>query len=253
MKEYSDRFLSKDAVRNYEENEYSVDGYAMAIWEMQKPFLKQVLDNKTATHDQGRLLDFACGTGRVLSYVEKFYAHSDGLDISEAMIEIARTRCTTARLSVADICSQDVLNDKPYDVITCFRFLLNAETSLSSKVLLQLRERINNKNGLLIINLHGNRHSIRFFSLKWRRMMAKFYPEKHEQVMMADMGLSETRKLLLDAGFQVTQEAGFGVLPSFLYRSFVKPWALAIDRQLCRIGLFKEVSIDVVFVCVPIG
>ena len=45
-----------------------------------------------------QLLDFACGTGRVLACVEPLARTVDGIDISENMVAVARKRCQRARL-----------------------------------------------------------------------------------------------------------------------------------------------------------
>ena len=252
MKKYSERFLTRDSVLNYEDEEYAVKGYSSAMWELQKPFIRKILEAKNGTGDGYRLLDFACGTGRVLSYMEKFTRESDGVDISEAMVARAGSRCPKSRLVVGALCAEEILLEKPYELVTCFRFLLNAEPGLRAAVLEQLRKRIDSEKGIFMVNVHGNRRSSRYFSLLLRRMRAKINPAKHKDVMMGELSLDDTRELLAEAGFAVIREIGFGVLPSFLYRGFLRSLVSAIDRRLCGSGLLKGISIDVVFVCVPV-
>jgi SAM-dependent methyltransferase len=252
MKKYSKKFLTVESVNEYESQEYSPEGYAAKIWSLQKPFLGEILN--THKHKCGglRLLDFACGTGRVLSYFETITTHSDGLDISETMVKIARQRCPKSRLYVADICNESVVQDASYDVITSFRFLLNAEAELRITVLHQLRKRIDENHGILIVNVHGNRSSARHLPIMIRRLRAKLNPKSHEDVMMAEMGLSETRSLLADTGFKVIREIGFGILPSFFYRGILRPICYWLDSKFCGSGITSRFSTDVIFVCVPV-
>jgi SAM-dependent methyltransferase len=252
MKNYSQRFATSESVSEYECEEYSPDGYAAMMWELQKPFLGGILSNLKQQRGHLRLLDFACGSGRVLCHFENFSTESDGLDISEAMVEKARERCPKSRLHVANICTEPVLSDSPYDVITSFRFLLNAEPELRVAVLRQLRQRLDDHHGILIINVHGNRSSARRFPIMMRKCRAKLNPRAHENIMMAEMGMPETRSLLADAGFKVVRELGFGILPSFLYRSFLKPFCYWLDGRVCGSGWLSRFSTDVVFVCEPV-
>lgn len=222
------------------------------MWELQKPYLGEILSKQKQPCGDLRLLDFACGTGRVLCHFEKFSTESDGLDISESMVEKARERCPKSRLHVANICTEPVLKDSPYDVITSFRFLLNAEPELRVAVLHQLRQRIDERHGILIVNVHGNRSSVRHLPIMMRRCRAKLNPGAHAHIMMAEMSLPETRSLLADAGFKVVREIGFGILPSFLYRSFLKSFCYWLDGRLCGSGWMSRFSTDVVFVCEPV-
>ncbi len=252
MKKYANRFATPDAVSGYENAEYAPDGYAALIWGLQKPFLHGIFEARHKGVGSCRLLDFACGTGRVLGFCEEFCSVSDGLDISSAMIAKAEARCRQSRLVVGDICTEAILLEQPYDVITAFRFLLNAEPPLRVAVLEQLRKRIHSEHGILIVNMHGNSASARRFPLCLRRFRARVDPAKHQEVMMAEMSLAETRVLLRNAGFRVIREIGFGVVPGFLYRSMLKPICHWLDGRLCGSNFFKSISTDVIFVCAPI-
>src|SRR5208282_1965293 len=125
---YADRFQAKDDVASYDLQEYGAGSYASGIWDLQRPFLAEILLQYQAEVGHSlTLLDFACGTGRVLSTLEQLVVSADGIDISPEMIAVARTKCVEARLQVGDILTQPGLLQKNYDVITAFRFLLNVE------------------------------------------------------------------------------------------------------------------------------
>ena len=68
---YSNRFQQPDAVAAYEADEYATDSYASRIWQLERPVLERILE-KFRQMNSGplRLLDFACGIGRVLAALE---------------------------------------------------------------------------------------------------------------------------------------------------------------------------------------
>ncbi len=125
---YAERFQQQADVAAYEAAEYGVTSYATAIWQLQRPLLENLVkDFRAAQVGPVRLLDFACGTGRVLSALAPLVDSADGVDISENMVAVARGKCPKARLLVGDMLARPELLQPTYDLITCFRFVLNAE------------------------------------------------------------------------------------------------------------------------------
>lgn len=101
---YSDRFQEKDAVEFYDAQEYGSGSYSTAIWQLQRPVIGRILkDFRRERTEPVRLLDFACGTGRVLASLEPLVDRAEGIDVSENMVAVARTKCVKARLLVGDI------------------------------------------------------------------------------------------------------------------------------------------------------
>ncbi len=62
------------------------------------------------------LLDIGCGTGGHITYLKQYYA-AEGLDISPAMLEIARKRFPTFRFHQGDM--TNFVLGRQFDVITC--------------------------------------------------------------------------------------------------------------------------------------
>jgi len=170
MTDYTNRFQNQAAVDTYEGVEYGPGSYAASVWQWQRTVVEQTLrDFRAAQSGPVRLLDFACGTGRVLSCLEPLVDAAEGIDISENMVAAARGKCRRARLLVGDIRSQPELLQAEYDVISCFRFLLNAEPDLRRQVLGRLRRVLRTPGGRLLVNVHGNTHSLRHPAIVWRR------------------------------------------------------------------------------------
>ncbi len=245
---YSARFQQKDAVESYDAKEYAVGSYSSAIWQLQRPVVEKMLsDFRQSRPSPVRLLDFACGTGRVLSCVEPFADTVDGIDISENMVAVARTKCPRARLQVGDILTNPELLQKDYDVITCFRLLLNLEPEMRGRILRRLREVIG-PDGRLVVNVHGNSHSLRHPAVAWRRWREQ---NKKSDAMLNEMSPVETEKLLWESGFRILHKIGFGILPPRIYRTPLHRLALATDRFLAGENDWSHWSVDILYVCGP--
>ena len=246
---YSNRFQQKDAVAAYEADEYAADSYASCIWRLERPVLEQIIMKfRQENPSPLRLLDFACGTGRVLAALEPLVDEADGIDISENMVAVAQTKCQKARLQIGDILTRPELLKKNYDVISSFRFLLNVEPEMRRRVLCQLRTALREPGGLLLVNVHGNSRSLRHPAILWRR-----WRERAEQknTMLNEMSPAEARQLLAAGGFEIVHQLGFGVLPPTLYRTPLRRVAYAVDKLLAGENWWSSCSIDMLFVCRP--
>jgi SAM-dependent methyltransferase len=247
---YADRFQAKDEVVSYDTKEYGAGSYSSRIWELQLPQLKEILRQHQAELGHPlRLLDFACGTGRVLSAIEPEVASADGVDISAEMLAVAQKKCTKARLQVGDILAQPELLQNGYDVITAFRFLLNVEPELRRHVLRRLREVISVPDGLLVVNVQGNSRSLRHPAILWRRWRERRH---RTNTMLNEMSPGETRALFSECGFEVVSQFGFGILPPNFYRTPMRDLAFAFDKTLAGNRRWNDRAVDMLFVCRPV-
>ncbi|GIU43253.1 hypothetical protein TUM4438_11730 [Shewanella sairae] len=70
-----------------------------------------------------RHLDLACGTGpHVRHFIDNGY-QSQGLDINQPMLDIAKLHCPEAEFSLQDMCDFKV--DEKLDLITCFLYSIH--------------------------------------------------------------------------------------------------------------------------------
>src|SRR5262245_11024529 len=91
--------------------------YADKPYEHEARFVDSLLrDAGTATGR--RLLDVACGTGRHAAEFAALGWSVTGVDLSEALLEHARTNAPTARFLRQDMRQLDVPGE-PFDAITC--------------------------------------------------------------------------------------------------------------------------------------
>lgn len=249
---YSQRFQVDDTVKHYDQVEYAAASFSSSIWRLQQPILRNILDDLRRRTSSPKLLDFACGTGRILSFVSPMIDAVEGIDISEAMAVRARVACPETLVHVGDICSDPALVAGPYDLITAFRFILNAEPEVRLRVLQALRKRITAPRGRLLVNVHGNRWSLRRLSIAYRRWQQARRPESlPENLMLSEMSPPQISQLLEDAGFEIESMYGFGLWPRCAYRAPLKRMFEMIDRFSHRIRPMKYISVDLVYVCKP--
>ncbi len=247
---YSDRFQEPTAVSDYEAKEYGAGSYSSFIWDLQRPVVEKIVkDFRRQRSGPIRLLDFACGTGRVISTLEPLVDTAEGVDISENMVAVARSKCLKAKLKVGDVLLQPELLQPEYDIITSFRFLLNVEPELRAKVLRRLRGVLRSPDGLLVVNVHGNSRSLRHPAILWRRWRER---SQKTGAMLNEMSPAETKQLLQENGFQIVRQFGFGMLPPTFYRTPLKRAAAAADSALAGENSWKNLSIDMLFLCRPV-
>jgi len=244
---YRDRFQNKGEVIQYESREYAPNAYATKIWQLQRPVLMEIVRQYRMERGQApALLDFGCGTGRVLSSLEGLAATADGIDISPLMVEVAREKCKKANLIAGDIVTHPHLLQGKYDVITIFRFLLNAEPIIRRWVLLRLRDIIHPA-GELIVNVHGNSRSARHPGIVWTRWRNR---HQSKSQVLNELSPVEVDNLLHECGFKVVRRIGFGILPPFMYRTPLRRLAASVDQALSG-ETWWNISIDYMYVCRP--
>ena len=173
---YADQFQHPAAVESYEGREYGPGSYAATVWQAQLPVLERTLQEYRAAHGGPVRLRFRLRHGAGAGGAAPWVDAADGVDVSEAMVAVARGKCPGARLAVGDILTRPDLLQKEYEVISCFRFLLNAEPELRGRVLRRLREVLRAPRGMLLVNIHGNAHSLRHPGLVWRRWRERSRP-----------------------------------------------------------------------------
>jgi predicted TPR repeat methyltransferase len=109
---------------------YQTQAWDRFLWSREQKILLNILDKYFANRDI-HLLDFACGTGRVTNLLENRVATSTGVDVSESMLTIAREKLKRTEIIQADITREkNILKPKKFNLITAFRFFLNAEPEL---------------------------------------------------------------------------------------------------------------------------
>ncbi|WP_084722171.1 class I SAM-dependent DNA methyltransferase [Photobacterium aquae] len=80
--------------------------------------LHQLFGNNGTRH-----LDLACGTGPHIRHFIDSGFQSNGLDLNQPMLELAKIRCPEASFDLQNMCDFKV--DQPLDLITCFLYSIH--------------------------------------------------------------------------------------------------------------------------------
>jgi SAM-dependent methyltransferase len=180
-----------------------------------------------------RYLDFACGTGRVLKVGTEHFERCVGVDISDDMLTVARDRVPTARFVCADVTVDGDSVSGAFDCVTLFRFLLNAERSLSLEVLAWLADHMP-PGATLIGNNHMNTVSFRGVSSVVANAVLR---SSHNHLSRRG-----TAKMLEESGFKICEWSGYRILPTVMGKPiFGRNGQIALEKfsralQLGAIG-----------------
>lgn len=163
-KSYRNRFNSVEWAHAYDKYQYSKGTYGDLLWGIEQEYLRKLVDEFRSGHHIVDYLDFATGTGRIVSYMEDLVDTAVGIEISEAMAERASERVKSARILCRDITEPGAPIEGQYDFITAFRFLLNAEPTLRLAGLKALAARLRDESSFLVFNNHGYLWSYRMLA-----------------------------------------------------------------------------------------
>ncbi len=200
------------------------------------------------------LLDFACGTGRIISVFDELVADKVGMDTSAYQLEAARGKGIAARFIEGNlVTSPELLEDGSFDLITSFRLFLNLERANRLPILRQLR-RVLKDDGYLIVDNHMNRYSVLGLMALFLRKVLRF-PEKAkarpgQRGIIGTMSEMEFRSTLRAAGFRVIRVHRFWIIPGNKSLIALPQKALiSVERLLARIPLLNLLSKNQVYVC----
>lgn len=192
---------TEKAASYHREYDESFLGY---FWrEVERPL---VLDLLAEVHpdglDQVEHLDVACGTGRILGPLSARTGRSTGIDISPDMAEFARSAAPNATVRVDDITA---LGDaERYDLVTAFRFFLNAEDQLRQDAISAIWDALV-PGGILITNSHASPWSVIGLYRRLRDRVGK--PADNT------MAHGDFARFLTEAGFEIGPSRTYGYVP----------------------------------------
>ena len=136
------------------EQYYQTQTWERFLWSREQQVILKIIDKYFADRDIN-LLDFACGTGRITSFLENRVKTSTGVDVSGSMLTIAEEKLKRTEIIEADITADNVLKPRNFNLITAFRFFLNAEPHLRSQAIKALSKLLAD-DGYFVFNNHHN-------------------------------------------------------------------------------------------------
>jgi ubiquinone/menaquinone biosynthesis C-methylase UbiE len=167
-------------------------------------------------HQPRHVLDFACGTGRISSFVADLLPGSSlyGIDISENMLAVARANSSNAQyLQMESHAAIPFFGEKHFDLILAFRFFANADRKLAVNVSADLCRLLSDQ-GILVVNNHRN-----FWSLSY--LGQRVLGEKPLGALN-----HEIEELFTTQGLHVKERLSLGVWPQTDKRAALMPWSM---------------------------
>jgi predicted TPR repeat methyltransferase len=199
---YRDSHTKEDKGAAYDEH-YRTEVWRKILWNQEQIVLSSFLDtyfrNRTIN-----LLDFACGTGRITGFLENRVETSTAVDVSKTMLDEAKKKLKRTKIIQADLTKNNVLEGRKFNLITAFRFFLNAESGLRTEVL-QMLVSLLSKDGYIVFNNHKNKTS----PLVWPKY---FYHNKIRKSRIQFMSHSEIKELASQAGIEIIRVYPVGLL-----------------------------------------
>jgi predicted TPR repeat methyltransferase len=222
----------------YDDKLFFPGSYDFQVWQQEKRLLTDL--TKKWVHRRDRYLDFACGTGRILSHVEPHFAMSVGLDISWSMLTQARHKIRNAILVCGDATQFPELLSGTFDCITAWRFFLNAQPELRDEAMAFLAGKLDSPESVLMFNVHGNRHSSRFFMIALNRLCGQYHNT---------MSFAEAQELVERHGLEIVEWRGINFLDKAFYNYMPKRLWRGIETLLSPLRWLEKFSVYFVFVC----
>lgn len=225
MRGYSSSHLDKGI--DYHNRFSSLLGRRL-MWEQEQSLMERLVQ---VISERNNYLDFATGTGRVLSQVAPYFDSSYGLDISAKMLQVAKKNYPSANLIQADFREDpDALKGLKFDLITAFRFFPNAGDELRDDAMRYISQHLHS-GGYLISNNHQTFESISYYAL---RLFQRIPYE-------LGMPYSELLSLGDKYSLNIVSTYSFGVLPQTESRAIL-PWKLMwlLEKLNYRFGATKH-------------
>jgi predicted TPR repeat methyltransferase len=174
--------------------------------------------------------------------MERRVSRSRGIDLSEEMLKIARTKVRRSELICADITATPLTDT--YDLITAFRFFLNAAPALRSKIMKTLAGQLRDQNSRLIFNNHGNPWSYKAVAWPLHRLRQTIQGRPSVGNYLTD---SEVRELVAAAGLEILEQVGYGLISPKLFR-FAPSRARELERDWSSSGMAQRIGVNQLYV-----
>ena len=190
----SHKYESKGA--EYEQY-YQTQTWQKFLWSREQKIILKILDKYFAGAEV-HLLDFACGTGRIAGLLENRVKTSTGVDVSGSMLAVARKKLKRTEIIEADITAENILKPRKFNLVTAFRFFLNAEPALRRAAIRALVDLLDDE-GYLVFNNHQNLGS------PWTKLLYRRHRRKNPEGIFNVMSMDELEELARQAGLEIVE------------------------------------------------
>ncbi|MEU7826804.1 SAM-dependent methyltransferase [Catellatospora sp. NPDC049133] len=239
--DYTEIFQDEATVEKYEHVVYAPDSYASAINRRQRAYLRR-LAKRAFPYRRPVQHDFACGTGRAIRILHGLVRGAHGYDTSAAMLAKAEEVGAYAELHLV-AAEGEVPDPTPTEIpalVTIFRLLLNVDNDVRERAIAFSAKVLPNYDaGLLVVENHGNRHSLRH--LRHARHTGSPW--------FAELDHTEVAELLDRHGFTIVEQRGFALFTQGWYgRRGLRTLAKLVDDVVARTGWGGKWAVNVLYV-----
>ena len=228
--------------------------FELAIYALEREILLDLFRRLRHSDPETRYLDFACGTGRILSVFRGAIRTMVGVDTSAGQLAEARVRIPEAELIEGNlVLDQGLLGGRRFDLITSFRLLLNLEPENRVPILQALRSALA-PGGHLIVDNHMNRYSVlgltALFAHKVLGVPKKPFVPPGRRGIISTMSEREFRAAATAAGLEVQEVVRLFVLPG-AGRVVLLPerWLLPLESFLSGVPGLNRIAKNQIYVC----
>ena len=239
---YSQTFRKAASAAEYERF-YTPGTADHAVWTHEREILADLLARHRADWPACDYLDFACGTGRVIEFMESRVSKSQGIDTSPEMLRVAATKLQRSELICTDITTSGAPEGR-YDLITAFRFFLNAEPPLRVAVMRALAFRLKNPQSLLVFTNHGNPFSYKAVAWPIHRTRQLLFGRRPAGNYLTHR---QIKHLLDESGLQIVERFGCGLISPRLFK-IAPSTAGSIERRLDCGALARAIGVNQIYV-----
>ena len=227
-------------------NQYGDRTWSTVLWTQERTFLRQLLDRPSFVPSRSHYIDFACGTGRVTQFLSPYFTKTTGVDISHAMLSRAREMVPDGNFIQGDVCTTDLLPGSKADLITAFRFLLNAEAQDRLPALKWMRSQLRDGDSRVVINNHGNLMTHKIIPHLARKLRGKGNSSTGNL-----LSHRRTIRLVHEAGFRVEEVRGYGYVGAHLLGILEYEKVLYLQQRMETDGPLRRLAEDQVYVLAP--
>jgi len=218
--------------------------YRKMVWKWEQETLSEIVDECFGNQSVHRYLDFACGTGRILGHLEDKVDEAIGVDLSESMIDVAQQNTKRSKFYLVDLTREEVFTSETFNLITAFRFFLNAQWDLKEEAMTHLANLLSASNGYLVFNVHANAGSLQ--DILWRiEAKIRRVPNKHKSLSQG-----EVQRLTEHADLQIVRMYHFGVIPIRKESDRIPyPLIYPIEKFFSHLRFVQRYSRYIIYIC----
>ncbi|GGK14528.1 hypothetical protein GCM10010124_03830 [Pilimelia terevasa] len=239
--DYAEVFQDRQAVTKYAEVVYAPGSYGAIVGARQRRYLRALVAREFP-YRRPVQHDFACGTGRGVRMLAGLVRGAFGYDTSAAMLAQARREGTDADLRLVPAHGPAPLPAAAAGpaLVTAFRLLLNVPEAVRDRAVAFAAAALPHAHaGLLVLENHGNRHSLRHLRHR-RRAGDRWY---------AELSHADVAALLDRHGFAVERLRGCALFPQGWYgRRWLRALVRPVDAVLTRLSVADRYAATVLYV-----